>query len=305
MKKIAYLKGRIGGFFMNGTELLAQAIIQRKPAEGTVLVKGIKYGDGPRETLNLSYKLERETQPLFLYIHGGGWCSGLLDMRNTYCQEYASRGFFAANVGYQYAPMMTFPDQFKQLFKAIDWLYDHAEEYKIDMSKVLMAGESAGGYFISYITSMTLDHTLYDKLGIDFKHRDEFKITALISNCGAVDINRLVYSKFPGMKYMLNAFTGYHYKEIHAGKDKDEIKVLSPTIAEGFPPTVLIYAEHDFLRHEAFAMQKIFESIGTPYLLIGGKGLLSQHAWPIATIEKQGKEILRKTVEFLAPYFKK
>lgn len=303
MKKIAYLKGVIGGFFMNCTELPAKWLITRKPAEGVKLVKGVKYGDGERETMNLAYKEKREKEPVFIYIHGGGWCSGLLDMRNTYCQEFAARGWFAANIGYQYAPMMTFPGQFKQIYKGIDWLYDHADEYQIDMSKVLLAGESAGGYFIAYMAAMALDHTLYDKLGIEFKHRDDFKVTALISNCGAVDINRLIDSKFPGMKYMLNAFTGYSHKEIRAGKDKDEIKILSPYVTKGFPPTMLIYAARDYLRFESFAMEEQFKELGVPYAMFKGEGIISMHAFPIATIEKRGKECLRQTLEFVKPYF--
>lgn len=304
MKKSAYLKGRLGGIFMNGTEYLARIITERKPPENIALVKGIKYGDGKRETLNLIYDKDRsQKQPLFIYVHGGGWCSGLLDMRNTYCQEVCNNGFFGVNIGYQYAPMMTFPDQFKQIYKAIDWIFDHRDEFNIDTSKVLLGGESAGSYFIFYMAMTSLDHSYYDKLGIDFKHRDEFKVSAMISNCGAINFDTLVDNKFPGIKYMMNAFTGYSYKEIKENKDKEEIKILSPRIIEGFPPTMLIYASKDYLRSESFAAAKEFDRLGVPYKFYEGTGIISQHAWPIATCVKKGRECLNETMSFVKQYF--
>ena len=148
------------------------------------------------------------------------------------------------------------------------------------------------------------DHTLYDKLGIDFKHRDEFKVSALVSNCGAVDFGRLIDNKFLGIKYMINAFTGFNHKEIRANLDKDEIKILSPEVKEGFPPTMLIYAKNDFLKTESFALQKRFDEIGTPYRMHCAEGILSMHAFPLATIEKRGKACLDDTVDFISQYAK-
>lgn len=310
MKKIAYWKGRLGGIGMNLSEWLTVPLISRKPKGGVIRDKMVRYGEGSREYMNLIYdKAIREKdganvkQPLLFYIHGGGWCSGVLALRDTYCQEFAQRGWFAVNVGYEYAPMATFPYQFKQLFKAIDWLYDHSDELGIDMNKVLLAGESAGGYFITYVAAMTRDHSLYEKLGIEFKHKEEFKVNALISNCGAIDITRLTDSKFPGMKYMLNAFTGIPCKEIKARCNDEDIKLLSPPFTADFPPTMLIYASHDLLRYETWAVAETFKELGIPHKVFAAEGIISMHAFPLATIEKRGKECLRQTIEFITPYF--
>lgn len=304
MKRLAYFKGVVGGLFMNGTEYIAKAITQRKPPKDMALVKGIEYGDGKREVLNLIYQKDRsKKQPLFIYIHGGGWCSGLLDMRNTYCQEVCAHGFFGVNIGYQYAPMMTFPGQLRQIFKAIDRIYDHADEYNIDMSKILLGGESAGSYFIFYVTMLSLKHELFDKLGIEFRHKEEFKVSAMISNCGAINFDTLIDNKFPGIRYMTNAFTGYSHKEIREEPDRDEIRILSPRICEGFAPTMLIYASKDYLRSESLKAAEQFDKLGVPYELYEGKGIISQHAWPIATCTRKGRECLEATMRFVKQYF--
>ena len=132
----------------------------------------------------------------------------------------------------------------------------------------------------------------------------EFKVSALVSNCGAVDFGRLIDNKFLGIKYMINAFTGFSHKEIRANLDKDEIKILSPEVKEGFPPTMLIYAKNDFLKTESFALQKRFDEIGTPYRMHCAEGILSMHAFPLATIEKRGKACLDDTVDFISQYAK-
>lgn len=305
MKKIAYFKGKVGGWFMNLGEYPLCWLLHRKPSQNITVEKKIPYGETKREWLNIMFDhTTDEKQPAFIYIHGGGWCSGLPNMRNTYCLEYAERGWVSANIGYEYAPDATFPTQFKQIYKAIDWLYDHQDQYHIDMTKVTLAGESAGGYFIAYMAAMSLDHSLYDKLGIDFKHRDDFKVSAVVSNCGAVDFGTLIDNKFFGIKYMINAFTGFNHKEIRANLDKDYIKILSPEIKEGFPPTMLIYAKNDFLKTESFALAKKFDSVGTPYRLHCAEGILSLHAFPLATIEKRGKACLADTIDFITPYAK-
>lgn len=303
MKKIAYFKGVVGGWFMNGTEHIAKVVTRRRPPKDMTLQKGIKYGDGKRETLNLIYKKDcSQKQPLFIYIHGGGWCSGLLSMRDTYCQDVCAHGFFGANIGYQYAPMMTFPGQFRQIFKAIDWIFDHSSEYNIDTSKILLGGESAGSYFIFYVAMMSLNHELFDRLNVEFRHKDEFAVSAMISNCGAINFDTLVDNKFPGIKYMINAFTGYSHKEIREGGDREEIRILSPQICEGFPPTMLIYASNDHLQSESFAVAKRFDELGVPYAFYKGTGIISQHAWPIATCTKKGKDCLAKTMQFVKRY---
>ena len=103
---------------------------------------------------------------------------------------------------------------------------------------------------------------------------------------------------------MINAFTGFSHKEIRANLVKDEIKILSPEVKEGFPPTMLIYAKNDFLKTESFALQKRFDEIGTPYRMHCAEGILSMHAFPLATIEKRGKACLDDTVDFISQYAK-
>ena len=48
------------------------------------------------------------------------------------------------------------------------------EEYNLDISRIVIGGESAGAYFSSYIAAMTKDKSLYLQNNIDFR-QDKLK----------------------------------------------------------------------------------------------------------------------------------
>ena len=90
-----YLRGMVGQGWYNFTECLAWAILYRKMPEELEYCHKVAYGPKKREWINtISRKdLAGQKKPLFVYIHGGGWVSGVTDMRNTYIMNWAKKGF--------------------------------------------------------------------------------------------------------------------------------------------------------------------------------------------------------------------
>ncbi len=309
MKKTLILRGLLLQKFMNAVEYLLFPLIREPLPDGVVMEKNVAYGD-PREheLCNLIYRRraleEGAKQPLMIMMHGGGWMSGHKDLRNYYCYHAAEEGYFVANIDYYPAPKRIFPYQLRQLFKAIDFVLDNAEKYSIDTSRVVLAGESAGGNFVLALSAIVKNKQLFDKLGIEFRHRDSFDVTAGISNCGAIDIVRLIGSGFPNIKTMVRCYTDLTIEEILQGADTERIKLLSPTsfINKDFPPTMVIYAKHDPLRKESFALAQQLQQLGVPYKLYEGTGILSLHAAGIATKTKKGMECFRETMQFINGY---
>ncbi|MEG1663276.1 MAG: alpha/beta hydrolase [Clostridia bacterium] len=304
MNKSKVVHAVVAKSFYNGSEVLAEMLIYRHPPKTIKVEKDVEYGKNNRERMNLLYQKDRtKKQPLMVYIHGGGWISGGIDMRNTYCAEYAKQGFFVANIDYEYAPKQVFPYQIQQCLTAIDKIYSLADKYNFDTSKILLAGESAGGYFITYLAALAADHTLYKKIGLKFDHIDDFKVEALVSICGAFDIKRLATSKFPDMQFMIESFSNIPRNEIANPLNADRVKLLSPVITEGFPPTMIIYATHDELRFESYALQEQLINLGISYSTFKCTGIIALHAWAIATCISKGRECLDKTLDFILPYF--
>ncbi len=304
MKKRTYNAGKMYGAFCDSNELLAKMLISRKPPKTISIKKNIKYGTLAKEKYDLIYQNETNLKmPLMIYVHGGGFISGGTSLRRTYCVEYAKQGFIVANIDYDNAPKKVFPHQLQQCLDFVDHIYDNADRYNIDMSKILVAGESAGGYFLSYLATISKDKSLVGKLGLRFKNNDRFDVTALVSICPAVDIVRLCDSKFAGMKTMIRSFTDLEIKDIKDRKDTDEIKLLSPQIEANFPPTMLISAKLDKLKPEALAIKEIMTDLGIEHKHYDATGMTSLHAFAIAVCLKKGKECLDETLEFVLPYF--
>ncbi len=304
MKKARYLRGRMANGFYNFTEGLALAFTRRRPPEDVKVVKGLKYGDGKREGYRLIYGEDRSVkQPLMIYVHGGGFVSGLLDLRDAYCIEFAKRGFFVASIDYEYAPKAVFPTQLRQCFKAIEKVLDNANGFNVDTSKILLAGESAGAFFVYYIAAVAKDRSLYDKLGIDFKYRDAFDVTAAISICGVSDLHRAIDTKFPDIKLMVNCFTDASLDDLRNKKEDEKIKLLSPPVDGNVPPSVLIYATHDALRGETLYLKEKLDEHGVPNVLLKADGVISAHAWAIMPLFKKSRLLLDETEKFLKPLF--
>ncbi len=311
MKKLTYVRGVALKTFLNFTEYFLYPLIYEPLPEGIAIEKDIAYGDpDENELCNLIYDKQavenKVKQPLMIMIHGGGWISGQKNLRNYYCYHAAKEGYFVANIDYSTAPKKVFPHQLRQIFKAIDFILDNAEKYSIDTDRTVIAGESAGGYFVLAVSAIVKDKSLFDKLGIEFGHRDTFDITAGICNCGAFDMVRLTRSHFPGMKTMLRCYTDLTLSDIIKGADTEKIKLLSPTsyMTKDFPPMMIIYGAHDLLRHESFALAKQLDSLNVPYKMYKGTGVLSLHAAGIATRTKKGLDCFRQTMDFINGYIK-
>ncbi len=85
--------------------------------------------------------------PLLIQIHGGGWVIGSKNEQGlplTY--HMASRGWVCANVDYRLSPHATFPDHLVDLKAALVWLREHASQYGLDPTFVVVTGGSAGAH---------------------------------------------------------------------------------------------------------------------------------------------------------------
>ena len=309
MNKKIYNRGIVGQYWYNFTELLAYALTFR-PIPKTLIYNGkIKYGPDKQQYINT---LETENhknskKPLFIYIHGGGWISGITDMRNTYLFEWAKKGYYVASVSYTYAPQKTYPYQLNEIFSAIDFILDNVDKSKVDINNIVLAGESAGGYYITYVAACSKDRSILDKLNIDFRHKDTFDVKAIVSHCGCYSIDRLTdcnkrQSKFPDIKMMCSSFMGMPIDEIRDKIKSDIDNLISPVVTDNFPPTFLTWGDKDLLRYEAFDFAEELERNNIPYKLYKSDGVIGLHAWSIVLLFKKSRICLDESLKFVSKY---
>ena len=228
-------------------------------------------------------------------------------MRNRYIAQWAEKGYFTASVSYSYAPQKTFPEPVQDCFSAIDFICNHAEEWNLDLSNVILAGESAGGYFISHVASAAADFTLYREKGLTFESRDKIKIRALVSLSGGYNFTRLtdetkLQSTFPDVKIMCKSFFGMDIPELKEWLDSEDGKLASPKITEGFPPIYMAWATRDKLKYETFDMVNDLREYNIPYRLFKVDDISAQHAWTVVPIFKKSRECFEDAFAFCEKY---
>ena len=63
----------------------------------------------------------------------------------------AQAGYVVASIEYRYAPLSKFPLPLEDCKTAIRWLRAHADMYNIDVNRVGILGNSAGGYLSAFV----------------------------------------------------------------------------------------------------------------------------------------------------------
>lgn len=309
MNKKLYIRGIAGQCWYNFTEGLVYALITRPTPKNLTYTRKIKYGSGKLQYIN-TYCLkcaEKEKKPLLIYIHGGSWLSGITEMRNRYIAQWAQKGYFTAAVGYTYAPQKLFPAQIQECFSAIDYISEHAEEWNIDLNNVVLAGESAGGYFISHVASAMSDYGLYEKTGITFKSRNDIKIKAMVSLSGCFNFERLLdeskqQSAFPDLKTMFQTYFGMEIPQLKQWLQTEEGKLASPKVTKDYPPMFFAWAVRDLLRFESFDMVRELREHNIPYDMFKSDDISGQHAWTIVPLFKKSRECFEKAYLFADKY---
>jgi acetyl esterase len=86
------------------------------------------------------------SSPGLLYLHGGGWVIGSPDTHDRLARELAvAIGARVMSLAYALAPEHPYPEGLDDCVDAAQWLGTHGGEIGIDVGRLLIGGDSAGG----------------------------------------------------------------------------------------------------------------------------------------------------------------
>ena len=289
----------------NSVELLYFPLLYKKYNDVAAL-ENMRYdGSVRRAALDVYRKKDGNPsvkKPLLFYIHGGGWVSGRRAIRRYYCKHWAEEGYVAVNVGYDYARGETHRDFLRQIFKALAYVLDRADEWGFDRNRVVVGGESAGGHLAAMIGAMTTHRELFDELGVDFAYKDTFRPAALLLLSGIYDPYRSIDTGFPFIKTYVSAFAGETYKKLKTHFDGDERRLTSPEFyADGaFPLSFIVASSMDQLLSESLSLHAKLTASGVPCAYFVCKGINGMHAASLDSVHgKYGKECFARVVAFM------
>jgi predicted peptidase len=187
------------------------------PIFDSITNKTFNYSIKDKDTLKLDiYEPQKDSlykRPLFVIMHGGGFNSGERNSGSliTLAENIAKKGFVVASIDYRLLDknksfncsypvskkLKVYSNGAYDLLSALEYLIKYKNKFKIDDSKIILAGISAGA---ETVLNVTYNRELVIK---NTKRYANIKPAAVISVSGALINADLIYKKnaVPGVFY--------------------------------------------------------------------------------------------------------
>jgi acetyl esterase len=200
--------------------------------------------EGDSRVIMVYPRISRESYPLFINMHGGGFVRGY-EKRDTVFSSFlaASLGCKVIDIDYRLAPEYPFPAGLNECYDVVKWAFDNSDTLNVDTDKIALGGHSAGGNFtaaIALMANQTKDFSLCLQI-MDYPLLD-----------GATDPADKV-----GPDSLLPVERMRSFSCLYMGNEEDysnpffSLVCATPKMLAGLPPALIITAGKDCLRDEA------------------------------------------------------
>ena len=124
-----------------------RAIKLEEIEQGLAIQRDLCYGREPGQQLDVVRpRGVKGPLPALLYIHGGAFTTCSKETHRAVAALYASRAQCVVfNIDYRLAPRYRYPAAVEDACKAYRWVADRCTQFRGDPSRLVVAGESAGG----------------------------------------------------------------------------------------------------------------------------------------------------------------
>ncbi|MGI6269169.1 MAG: alpha/beta hydrolase [Candidatus Howiella sp.] len=217
------------------------------------------FSDGREVGVRVYTPVERESDHILLFFHGGGWATESVETYNRVCVGLARNlKCRVVSVEYALAPESPFPEGLQDCYAVAKELYQNPEQFETTADHILLIGDSAGGNLAAAVSLMARD-------------RGEFASSRQILIYPATAADHSEDSPFPsvrenGKDYLLTSKRICEYMELYAAKAEDfKSPYFAPLLTESYadqPETLLISAEFDPLRDEGEEYARRLEAAG-------------------------------------------
>lgn len=249
--------------------------------------------DGLEEHLMDIYypKEEKESYPVIVSTHGGGYFYGDKELYRFYCMHLATKGFVVVNYNYRLSPEHKYPAAIEDVCLLMKHLYSKSGEYRLDLNRVFMLGDSAGAQLTSqYVTIATNEEyrRQFPCETFDFVPR------AIALNCGIYDLKEL-------QSEMMEWYMPENVNE----QLEDTVKNVLEYMTENYVPVYLMMSVNDDLGIHTKAMKECLEELHIPlsYHEFGMDNKDSGHVFHVNMNNPEGEICNEEECEFFRKTF--
>lgn len=115
-----------------------------------------RYGDLPRQDLDVYLPPHARDAPILVMVHGGGWKEG--DKAEPHVvvnkiKHWLPQGFILVSVNYRLVPDAMAYEQAEDVAKALKWVQQNARSWGGRADKIILMGHSAGAHLVALLSS--------------------------------------------------------------------------------------------------------------------------------------------------------
>lgn len=232
------------------------------------VIPGVKTEDrkipGPAGAPDITvriYQPEKQSKalPALLWIHGGGYMLGEIDQEDSTAKNFTLAGeCIVVSVEYRLAPENPYPAPLEDCYAALKWLATHADELKVDRSRIAIGGASAGGGLASGLALLARDRK-------EIKTIFQLLVYPMINDCNiAPASNDLPNTLFWTRENNILGWRSYLGCEPGGKEIACYAAAFRATNLEGLPPAYITVGAIDlFAQEDIEYAQKLIEA-GVP-----------------------------------------
>ncbi|HEX4849052.1 MAG TPA: alpha/beta hydrolase [Novosphingobium sp.] len=121
--------------------------------DGTAVAQsGVAFGPEPGQQLDVIVPNTPGPHPVLVFIHGGGWHSGMPGDYGFVGRQFARAGYVVVLPGYRLGPAGRYPAMLEDSALALAWVQANIAAQGGDPQRVFVMGHSAGAYNAVMIT---------------------------------------------------------------------------------------------------------------------------------------------------------
>jgi acetyl esterase/lipase len=144
------------------TLIKIQRFVARRSSDLVVANHTLSSADGSRfKVITLSPRGLSAPAPALMYYHGGGFALTYGSNHLANCERYANEAdCVVVFVDYRLGPEFPFPCGFDDSYAALQWVVQEAENLDIDVNRIVVGGDSAGGALAAGVAQKARDEQL-------------------------------------------------------------------------------------------------------------------------------------------------
>ena len=238
-----------------------------------------------------------------LWIHGGAFVGGDKQDIAVYATALASEGYAVVCMNYRRAPEAKYPSPVIQTRDAYLWMESESGEYGFDMSRLVLAGDSAGAHIAAQFAAVQCNPDYAGDMGMPQTVPPE-NIRAMLLFCGPYDAAEIGV----GGNFVLNLMLGKAAKAYFGGGDwvlrVGNQATIAPHITASFPPAFVSDGNTGSFEDHARNLAEAMSAAGVPVeaYFIDPAVEETPHEYQFVMNTPAGIESFRRTLGFLREY---